>query len=84
MMDKEQVAKAIGRVDNAVSQLAVNRQVHVALVNDMQLIQKCCTAYFGSLTACKSYEESKDGGTNIIPIRSEPGDEDSEGSGDSV
>ena len=74
-MDKKQVQEAIARVDSAVGQLAVTRVVHIALVNDVQLIQKCCEQQF---------EEPKDGGTNIIPIHTEPGGEDQQGGGDSV
>jgi hypothetical protein len=74
-MDKKQVQEAIGRIDQAVAQLTCNRQTHITLVNDMQLIQQCCM---------KQFEEPEDGGTNIIPISPTTGDENSEGSGDGI
>ena len=74
-MDKQKIQEAINRVDSAVSQLTVNRQVHVALANDVQLIQKCCMQQF---------EEKKDGGTNKQSKRPKSRNKDSEGSGDSV
>jgi uncharacterized protein YutE (UPF0331/DUF86 family) len=88
-MDKKQVQEALSRIGGILSKARfteplLNREDHVVLSRDMQLIQQCCVAHLDSLTACKSYEEPEDGRTNIIPIRPEPIDEDSEGGGDSV
>lgn len=77
-MEKKQVQEAISRVDQAVAQLAVNRQVHIALTQDIQLIQQCCMKQF------EIKEESEDGGTNIIPIGTATSDKNIKGSGDSV
>ena len=74
-MDKKQVQAAIGRVDSAVAQLNMNREAHVLLVNDIQLIQQCCM---------KQFEEPEDGGTDEQSDSPEPCDEDSQGGGDSV
>jgi len=82
-MEKRQVQEAISRIDQAVAQLTVNRHVHVALVNDIKLIQQCCTEYFGRVEWPQE-SEPKDGRTNIIPFSPEPDDEGCEGSGDSV
>lgn len=75
-MDKKQVQEAIGRIDNALAQLAINRQGHIILTNDLQLVQQCCTEYFSDKEAAKAVSEKKDGGTNIIPIHPKPGDKD--------
>lgn len=82
MMDKEQVAKAITNIDNILGRAkfiepVLSRDEHRILAQNLNLLQDCCKQYFDK-------EEPKDGGTNIVPIRSEPGDENSEGSGDSV
>ena len=81
VFDKKQVQEAIGRIDNALAQLNVNRQVHIALTNDVQLIQKCCAGYFEDEMVIKDLENER---ANIIPINPEPGDENIEGGGDSV
>ena len=78
VFDKKEIQEAISRVDQAIAQLAVNRQVHITLTQDIRLIQQYCMQVF----AVK--EEPEDGGTNIIPIDTESGDENIEGSGDSV
>ena len=46
MLDKNKVQEALGRVDNAVSQLNLKRQDHILLAQDMRLITKCCVEYF--------------------------------------
>lgn len=45
-MDKKKIQEAIARIDNAIAQLNVNRQVHIALVNDVRLVQDCCMERF--------------------------------------
>lgn len=84
-MDKKQVQESLNRIDQAVSQLNLNRESHVCLVNDLRLVQQCCMQQFEEKTEETVEEpEKEDGGTNIIPISLESDDEDSEGSGDSV
>ena len=78
MTDKQAVQQAINRIDQAVAQLNMNREAHVMLTRDIALIQDTCYTYFTSI------EEKKDGGTDKQPECPGPGDEDSEGSGDSV
>lgn len=57
-MNEKQVQEAFARVDNALAQgLNVNRPTHISLVNDMRLIQQCCTAYFSDLVATKELPE---------------------------
>ena len=89
-MDKKQVQEAIVRIDNILGKARfteplLNREDHIILVNDIKLVQQCCAGYFSQVEAVKKViPENEDGGTNIIPIRPESGNEDSEGSGDSV
>ena len=75
-MDKKQVQAAIGRIDQVTAQLNMSRDAHIQLVNDIKLVQSVCEAYFK--------EEPKDGGTDKCPEHVEPGDENSQGGGDSV
>ena len=82
-MDKKQVQEAIGRIDGIIGKARfteplLNREDHIVLSRDMQLIQQCCMKQF------EPKEEPEDGGTNIIPIGIATGDEDIEGSGNSV
>lgn len=78
MIEKTKVQEAIGRIDNALAQLNINRQAHIILTNDLQLVQAVCMDSYDNIA------EKKDGGTNIIPIRPESNNEDKQGSGDSV
>jgi len=73
-MDKKQVQEAIGRIDNALAQLNINRQGHIILINDLQLVQQCCTEYFTNELVIKDLENER---TNIIPIHPESDNEDS-------
>ena len=89
MLNEKQVQEAIARVDGLLSKARftepiLNRVDHITLVNDMKLIQHCCREYFDDKNAAKAKLENEDGGTNIIPINPEPGDENIEGGGDSV
>lgn len=90
-MDKKQVQEAIARVDGLLgrarfSNPILNRNDHIQLVNDMQMIQIVCMERFDPPKPIEKPKEveKKDGRTNIIPIRPKSDDEDSEGGGDSV
>ena len=80
-MNKKQIQEALARVDNALAQLNINRQGHIILTNDMKSIQYCCMEYFADELVIKDLENER---ADVITVHSEPNDEDSEGSGDSV
>ncbi len=67
MFDKEKVQKAIKEIDDNLATLNGSRQGHLALVNDIQLVQAVCVAYFDGLEAKKTAPEKKDG--TVIPIK---------------
>lgn len=77
MLNKEQVQRAIKEVDNAVAQLNGTREVHLRLVNDLQLIQQCCMDYFDDENELNELKEGvKDVGTNESIERPETCDQD--------
>lgn len=77
MLNKEQVQRAIKEVDNAVAQLNGTREVHLRLVNDLQLIQQCCMDYFDDENELNELKEDvKDVGTNESIERPETCDQD--------
>ena len=80
-MDKKQVQEAISHIDGVLAQLNVNRQVHIALINDMQLIQQCCSGYFADELVIKDLENER-AVKSVVNVAID--NEDSEGSGDSV
>lgn len=57
-MQKEQVQEAIKRIDSVLKQVNLPRDVHLGLVEDLNLVQNCCIIKF------QSDEEKKDGGTD--------------------
>lgn len=46
MFDKKQVQAAIKEIDANLASLAGSRQAHLALTNDVNLIQAVCMDYF--------------------------------------
>jgi len=72
MLDQKRVQEAIGRVDNAIAQLSANRQTHLVLVSDLQMIQQCCKDYFDDEEELK---EKQDVRTNEPVDDSKPGNE---------
>lgn len=80
-MDKKKVQEAIGRIDQALAQLNINRQAHIILTNDIRLIQTCCMEYFDDELVIKDLENER-AIEHVDDV--EPGDEDCEGSGDGV
>ena len=75
MFNKEQVQKAIKEIDDGLASLNGPRQVHIALANDVQLIQTVCMDYFEVKEAAKAAPEKKeDVGTNEPIEHTEPGD----------
>lgn len=86
-MNKKQVQEAITRIDNALAQLNTNRQGHIILTNDIHLIQTVCMDYFDDMIEAETIPirpEKEDERTDKSVDDVEPGDEDSEGSGDGV
>ena len=63
MFNKEQVQKAIKEIDDNLALLSGSRQAHLALVNDINLIQAVCMDYFD-----KGEGAIKNDGT-VIPIK---------------
>ena len=55
MFTKEQVQKAIKEIDDNIAMLNGSRQAHLALVQDVKIVQEVCMDYF---------EETKDVRTN--------------------
>ena len=80
-MDKKKVQEAIGRIDQALAQLNINRQAHIILTNDMRLIQTCCMEYFDDELVIKDLENERADKPTDSP---EPGDENCKRSGDGV
>ena len=80
-MDKKKVQEAIGRIDQALAQLNINRQAHIILTNDIRLIQTCCMEYFDDELVIKDLENER-AIEHVDDV--EPGDENIKGSGDSV
>ena len=66
MFTKEQVQKAIKEIDDNLALLNGPRQAHLALANDIKIVQAICMDYF---------EETKDVGTDKPIISIEPGDQ---------
>ena len=62
MFDKKQVQKAIKEIDDNLASLNGPRQAHLALTNDVQLIQAVCMDYFEGKEAAKDVPEKKDDG----------------------
>lgn len=74
MFNKEQVQKAIKEIDDSLASLSGSRQAHLALANDVKLVQAVCMAYFDLIERNK---EVKDDGT-LIPVKCpEPGNKNS-------
>ena len=71
MFDKEQVQKAIKEIDDNLASLTGPRQAHLALVNDVHLVQAVCLAYFDKGEGAK-----EDAGTNEPIKHPKPGDKD--------
>ena len=80
-MDKKKVQEAIGRIDNALAQLNINRQAHIILTNDIRLIQTCCMEYFDDELVIKDLENER-AIEHVDDV--EVGDENIKGSGDGV
>ena len=80
-MDKKKVQEAIGRIDQALAQLNINRQAHIILTNDIRLIQTCCMEYFDDELVIKDLENERaiEHVDDVEPVK-----EDCEGSGDGV
>jgi len=83
-MNKEQVQEALGRIDNALAQLNINRQGHIILTNDLQLVSRCCADKFDGTIEAEVIPEKKNVRTNLKTKRPTTGNPDSKGSGDSV
>jgi hypothetical protein len=73
MLNQKRVQEAINRIDGAIAQVTANRQTHLVLVNDLQIIQQCCKDYFDDE---KELTEKKDVGTNKPAKRPKPGNKD--------
>ena len=82
MLDQKRVQEAINRIDSAIAQVTANRQTHLVLVNDLQIIQQCCKDYFDDekeLSANKpkqELKEKKDVGTDKPTKRPKSGNQD--------
>lgn len=76
MFNKEQVQKAIKEIDDNLASLSGPRQAHVALANDIKLVQAVCMDYFEGKEAVKAAPEKKDVGTNEPIEHTKPGDTD--------
>ena len=57
MFTKEQTQKAIREIDENIAMLNGTRQAHLALVQDVQIVQEICMRYFDGL---ESKKETKD------------------------
>ena len=57
MFTKEQTQKAIREIDENIAMLNGTRQAHLALVQDVQIVQEVCMRYFDGL---ESKKETKD------------------------
>ena len=68
MFDKKQVQNAIKEIDDGLASLNGPRQVHIALANDVKLVQAVCMDYFDKGEGAKEDER-----TNVIPINTKPG-----------
>lgn len=71
MFNKEQVQKAIKEIDDNLASLNGPRQAHLALVNDINLIQAVCMDYFDKGEGVK-----EDVGTDKPIEHPKPGDKD--------
>jgi hypothetical protein len=70
MFDKKQVQKAIKEIDKNIASLSGSRQDHLALANDVKLVQAVCMEYFEGLEAAKGAK--KDDGTDKPTEHIEP------------
>ena len=76
MFDKKQVQKAIKEIDDNLASLNGSRQAHLALANDVGLVQAVCMEYFEEREAAKAAPEKKDVRTDKPTEHPKPGDKD--------
>lgn len=76
MFNKEQVQAAIKEIDENLANLQGPRQAHLALTNDVKLVQAVCKTYFDGLEAAKATPEKKDVGTKQPTKRPKTGNKD--------
>lgn len=76
MYSKEQVQRAVKEIDENLAALNGSRQAHLALTNDVRIVQVTCIAYFEEREAAKAAPEKKDVRTNKPTKRPEAGNKD--------